>query len=115
MGVKAKTNMPNEFPQPGPELITHVPSAEELALQAAQRSHVEHTMTRGAHEAAMAGATQDAAELNQMHPIQSQYEKRPLPTVELPEHVETHEVDKQRASRAELRAIVEELRRQNKI
>lgn len=108
--------MPNEFPQPqpGPELITHVPSAEELAVHDAQRSHIEDTLTLGAYKAAQAGATEHAADLNQQHPVKSNYMRQPLTYEALREPSEVPEHD-QTVTREELNAALQQLRDEGKI
>lgn len=81
--------MSPEQPQPD-QIITHVPTAEELAAQVPQaQSEVEgDAMTRGALNARLAGEQGSAAELNAKYPSARAAEipakPAPKPT-ELPE------------------------------
>ncbi len=106
----------SETPKPQPELITGVPTPDELAIIENQRSHLEDTLTPGALKVVMAGATESAVDLNRAHPAPAPETTSLLseqPTV-LPEPYVPSEMDRV-IPRAELRAITEKLRQEGKI
>ncbi len=111
--------MPVELPQNSPDLITHVPSADELAQQlyGVEAQADENTYSRTAFKASLQGEQGTAIELNAKYPVEASY-VAPAPktseAVQLPQPRE-RTIDDDVISREDLNAILADLRKEGNI